>query len=645
MLIYASSKSFPHKTFVLTAKPKHTIARVRAQLLHVLYEFGREDHQFRLRFNGQYLKDSLTLEDYGIVDNAVLKMIPMSADNDSLLDVKSLAEGMDDEDSGALGSVRSALYKEVATLDRRQFMVSFYHGLLSVHFLGVMCGAVSSYWYIAFYLLPFYLICSHYAPRFSRTSGFTGNYALTPKVYCWLFAVLITVIGGVSVVLLVIKSISIVKHGCPDQVFVDECSHHNVYTAVFLGLHAIFFFATAILLLVMVANFRFQPGDYIEKLLVQMRDLQKILESAKSTSVKEKRMAAFELAAMAATSDDNKFLIVAEGGLDTLISLGLSQDLSTQEYAAESLAELLTVPQIQDKFVEIGGVKHLTALLHSRGERCVQEAMTAISYVVQDSEQNKHAVIADRGLEDLSKVAYHKNLSSQRTLAGVFLELLFNKEICDQMASMNTPAQALIHLCQVDDEDTQGLALQSLELLAIESPEMLRAQEDLISVLLEVAHQTVDPRRQTVAAKLLLYYAEQRESCERLVLEQSLSESLMLFAKSTNPTLQKVIVKIIQHTSSQTDLRIQALELHLDQVLLQIKHNAADREAWNMADSALQMMQSSDDLSHLPVLSTADKVSRMHSTGSHPGSITSLRSLDQPTSRMASRAGSQRSIR
>lgn len=51
----------------------------------------------------------------------------------------------------------------------------------------------------------------------------------------------------------------------------------------------------------------------------------------------------------------------------------------------------------QDKFVEMGGVRHLTALLHSRSERCVQEAMTAISYIVQDSEHNKHAIIANHG--------------------------------------------------------------------------------------------------------------------------------------------------------------------------------------------------------------------------------------------------------
>ena len=74
-------------------------------------------------------------------------------------------------------------------------------------------------------------------------------------------------------------------------------------------------------------------------------------------------------------------------------------------------------------------------------------------------------------------------------------------------------AQALIHLCRSKDGETQGVALQSLELLAIESADMLRAQEGLVPILLQIPHDTVDGRRQTLAAKLLLYYSEQREVC------------------------------------------------------------------------------------------------------------------------------------
>ena len=57
-----------------------------------------------------------------------------------------------------------------------------------------------------------------------------------------------------------------------------------------------------------------QVGDLIETYLVQIRDLDKVMRSAKTGSVKERRNAAFELASLAATGDDTKFKIVQEGG-------------------------------------------------------------------------------------------------------------------------------------------------------------------------------------------------------------------------------------------------------------------------------------------------------------------------------------------
>ena len=50
---------------------------------------------------------------------------------------------------------------------------------------------------------------------------------------------------------------------------------------------------------------------------------------------------------MAASGDDNKFRIVAEGGLEVLIRMALSKDEATQEHAVEAIAELVTVPAIQ----------------------------------------------------------------------------------------------------------------------------------------------------------------------------------------------------------------------------------------------------------------------------------------------------------
>ena len=63
-------------------KPGDRVARIRAQLLHILYEIGREEHQFRLRYNGQFLRDAFFLEDYNLESNAVIHMVPLSKQKD-----------------------------------------------------------------------------------------------------------------------------------------------------------------------------------------------------------------------------------------------------------------------------------------------------------------------------------------------------------------------------------------------------------------------------------------------------------------------------------------------------------------------------------------------------------------------------------
>ena len=50
MLIYVESKTFAHRTFVLSVNQLDTIARARAQMLHILYEMDMSSYQFRLRF-------------------------------------------------------------------------------------------------------------------------------------------------------------------------------------------------------------------------------------------------------------------------------------------------------------------------------------------------------------------------------------------------------------------------------------------------------------------------------------------------------------------------------------------------------------------------------------------------------------------
>lgn len=73
---------FQFKTFVTSAKSKDKVARIRAQLLHTLYELGKDEHSFHLRFKGQILRDAFCLMDYDIKDNAVVTMVPVGKSRD-----------------------------------------------------------------------------------------------------------------------------------------------------------------------------------------------------------------------------------------------------------------------------------------------------------------------------------------------------------------------------------------------------------------------------------------------------------------------------------------------------------------------------------------------------------------------------------
>lgn len=58
----------------------------------------------------------------------------------------------------------------------------------------------------------------------------------------------------------------------------------------------------------------YQVGDLIEIYLVQIRDIDKVMKSVKTGSVKERRNVVFELVSLVVIGDDIKFRIVQEGG-------------------------------------------------------------------------------------------------------------------------------------------------------------------------------------------------------------------------------------------------------------------------------------------------------------------------------------------
>lgn len=55
-------------------------------------------------------------------------------------------------------------------------------------------------------------------------------------------------------------------------------------------------------------------GDIIVEKLVQSRDLEKVLRSAKLGGIKERRNAAFEMVSLIASNIETKMTVVNEGG-------------------------------------------------------------------------------------------------------------------------------------------------------------------------------------------------------------------------------------------------------------------------------------------------------------------------------------------
>ena len=77
---------------------------------------------------------------------------------------------------------------------------------------------------------------------------------------------------------------------------------------------------------------------------------------------------------------------------------------------------IASIVDIQDTFVETGGVATLSALLFSPSPRVMQEAAVALYSIVSDSDQNKHAVIRDQGLDDLAHAARDGTIFCQVSL-------------------------------------------------------------------------------------------------------------------------------------------------------------------------------------------------------------------------------------
>ncbi|ESO99473.1 hypothetical protein LOTGIDRAFT_231090 [Lottia gigantea] len=616
MIIYVKNQDFPHRTFVLSLSRQDKVARFRAHLLHILYDIGKDDHQFKLRYKGEMLRDADYLGDYDINDNAIVSMIPTDSQMERIYSLMTLASQPSTIDlhTGQPPNIKDALNQEIKHFDKREKYLSDFKALLYINTLVILMAVLTVYWYSVAWTGLLFLLAMLFVPTYTRIGGFVGSNTHWRKYYCVLFNIGAVICLAIALYFSIITWTTIVNHGCKDWMFVDDCSHRQVFSAVLYTIHSVLLIISTVIVCLLLVNFRVETGDFIEKYLVQEKDIEKVVIIARTGRMKERRQAAYDLATLAASSNENKLLIAAEGGLQVLETLTLNKDSSTQESSLEALGELLIVPSIQEIFLRSGGCRSLLTALNSPNQRVMYEAANALYTIVSESEDNKQALIQGHGIEDLAHAGREGKVTCQRVIAGILLELTFNSEIRAQLSSTNTLVEVLTELCKSQDLDTKRFALQSLELMAIENCDLVCSQDNLIEILLDIPLKTLDEKLYLLAAKILMYFTENIETCEQLLNNTSIKESLGLFARSENPVQQRVVARIIFLTLETRSLKIQAIDMKLNKILEYIREHPADRETWDMADQGLSLMNSEDDLSNLPTLTTLEKLKKMETT-------------------------------
>ncbi|CAD5115474.1 DgyrCDS4444 [Dimorphilus gyrociliatus] len=405
--------------------------------------------------------------------------------------------------------------------------------------------------------------------------------------------------------------VKLVKDGCDDAKFDGDCTHKIIYSAVYFPVNAICLFVASVFIWILFWNMKIEYGDFIEKLLVQSRDIEELVQQARNGSNKEKRIAAFELATLAATSDDNKFKIVANDGLDILTQLALSRDESTREQAVEAINEMIMIPSIQESFIEKGGITTMSALLRTNNSRLVANASSAIQIIVSETDENKVAFADRQGLQDLAYAAKRATISTQRLIAAIFLELSIHRVVRNKMTTTNQLFEALEELAQSNDPQIQRNALQTLEILAMENSDRICEREQLLFMLLDIPSLTVDEIVYQLTSRILLYYAQNPLTCESMLNHPRFKETMTVFAKTKEVGLQRSTIRIINFTFELPHLKEKAQSIRIEDTLNVLKKHFAEREIWDLADESLRYLNEETTLSRIPNMTSKEKIARM----------------------------------
>ena len=177
MIIYVHSKFLPLNTFLVSAKASWTVLRVRGYLLHKLAEIGHHRHPFRLKFKGEYLKDTLTLEESGIYDTVALELVPLATVQDLQSDLfwRYKKHGPRDEPHLV------ALNQEIEIFRKRQKYLQIMKVLLMMLYpIAVLdfflpSDSQNPYWVWGLAQVIYAMVGLYFAPGFTYLSGWVGK--------------------------------------------------------------------------------------------------------------------------------------------------------------------------------------------------------------------------------------------------------------------------------------------------------------------------------------------------------------------------------------------------------------------------------------------------------------------------------------
>eukprot|EP00118_Oscarella_pearsei_P005264 m.23997 g.23997 ORF g.23997 m.23997 type:complete len:275 (+) comp28558_c0_seq6:1286-2110(+) len=201
--------------------------------------------------------------------------------------------------------------------------------------------------------------------------------------------------------------------------------------------------------------------------------------------------------------------------------------------------------------------------------------------------KNYYVLITYYSLDDFCHAVKSGDTDIMCVVAGILLDLSMSP-ISRRMMTENVGLpKALAHLIDTGHHETQRLALQTIELLALEDLQGIISEKSLLRSLLAVPETSSDIKLWTLAGKVLMYFADSSEGCDALIHADHLIGSLTRFISSGDVILQAAVSKVVLSMSLYEEHRLFLLDLGFQDLLVAFRGQAVDQDVVADLDQGL----------------------------------------------------------